>query len=110
MTCGSSPTSGSSPTRASLKTSTSDLWVHLEQVVHVKHLHKKILIVMSQEGPSRRNRVTKKRAYAKPGTLSFLVQQRRSFLTTQETHQAMRSEKKNLLKLIEKKQPITKQE
>uniref|UniRef100_M1DZ21 Ubiquitin n=1 Tax=Solanum tuberosum TaxID=4113 RepID=M1DZ21_SOLTU len=65
---------------------------------------------MSQQGPSRKIKTTKKKTYAKPGTLSSLVQQRRTFLTTQETLQAVRLEKKNLLKSIEKEQPIAKQQ
>ncbi|KAH0644644.1 hypothetical protein KY284_032528 [Solanum tuberosum] len=65
---------------------------------------------MSQQGPSRKIKTTKKKTYAKPGTLSSLVQQRRTFLTTQETLQAVQLEKKNLLKSIEKEQPIAKQQ
>ncbi|KAH0695871.1 hypothetical protein KY289_013353 [Solanum tuberosum] len=65
---------------------------------------------MSQQGPSRKIKTTKKKTYAKPGTLSSLVQQRRTFSTTQETLQAVRLEKKNLLKSIEKEQPIAKQQ
>ncbi|KAH0752130.1 hypothetical protein KY285_005278 [Solanum tuberosum] len=65
---------------------------------------------MSQQRPSRKTKTTKKKTYAKPGTLSSLVQQRRTFLTTQETLQAVQLEKKNLLKSIEKEQPIAKQQ
>ncbi|KAK6786262.1 hypothetical protein RDI58_014787 [Solanum bulbocastanum] len=56
---------------------------------------------MSQQESSKRNKRAKKKAYAKPGSLSFLANKKRRLLTTNENFQAIESKKGQLLKLIE---------
>ncbi|XP_060182249.1 uncharacterized protein LOC132611909 [Lycium barbarum] len=64
---------------------------------------------MSQQGPSKRNKRAQSRTYAKPGSLSSLANKKRQLLTANETVQAIRSEKEDLLELIGKQQPVAPQ-
>ncbi|KAG5585133.1 hypothetical protein H5410_045567 [Solanum commersonii] len=55
---------------------------------------------MSQQEPSKRNKKSKNKTFAKPGSLSFLANKKRRLLTTNEIVQAIECEKGHLLKLI----------
>ncbi|KAM3202884.1 hypothetical protein P3L10_030509 [Capsicum annuum] len=64
-----------------------------------------VCIKMNQQGPLKTNKRTRNGTFNKPGSLSSMENRKRYLLTTNKIVQAIRSEKENLLKLIEQEHP-----
>ncbi|XP_047260204.1 uncharacterized protein LOC124893150 isoform X1 [Capsicum annuum] len=60
---------------------------------------------MNQQQPTKNNKSARNRTFIKAGSLSAMASRKRRMLTTNETIQAIQSEKENLLKLIEQERP-----
>lgn len=60
-----------------------------------------VWIKMNRQGPSKSNKRSNRKAFITPGSLSAMANRKQRLLTTTETVKAIRSEKENVLKLIE---------
>ncbi|KAG5607921.1 hypothetical protein H5410_029413 [Solanum commersonii] len=85
------------------------LLVLLDSEVRLRILAYKVNKIINWIVNSKRNKKAKNKTFAKPGSLSFLVNKKRLLLTTNKIVQAIECEKGHLLKLIGVQQPVAPQ-